>query len=144
MTRWKVVVGPMVLCVILAVVHVCAKPDGEGDVWSFTVATRRPKPKPRPPSKVPWPAAAKGPSIEWSSYLGGSGYDDLGYAAAVDDSGYVFIAGRTTSSDYPLSVLSDTMYSGGEYDGFLAKIANSGELLWSMYLGGAAMTCVWM
>jgi subtilisin family serine protease len=72
--------------------------------------------------------------ILWSSYLGGSGDDDA-YAIAVDANGDAWITGRTDSDGW-VSGGFNTVYQGGGYDGFVAKLSANGQLLWSTYLGG--------
>jgi uncharacterized protein (TIGR03437 family) len=45
---------------------------------------------------------AAGTALVYSTYLGGNG-DDAAYAVALDGSGNVFVAGTTTSSNYPVA-----------------------------------------
>jgi hypothetical protein len=67
-----------------------------------------------------------------SSYLGGSaGENWLGYSAdfygtiAVDNSGHIYLAGRTDSADFPTTPNAfDTTFNGPAYDGFLTKISS--------------------
>ena len=73
---------------------------------------------------------------------GGKGND---YAAgiAVDPAGNIYVAGSTTSTDFPLhNPLQSVMYSQGEgtYSGtgFLMKLAPDGAMVYSTYLGGTA------
>jgi hypothetical protein len=61
-----------------------------------------------------------GSAFYFSSFLGGTG-DDGGYGIVVDNGGYAYITGSTTSSDFP-SVSSLQGYGGGG-DAFVAKIA---------------------
>ena len=79
-----------------------------------------------------------GVGLEWSTYMGGSGYDG-GNGIAVDDAGNVYVTGRTDSSGW-VSGGFDTTYNGsGDYEGgdaFVAKLSSSGAHLWSTYLGG--------
>lgn len=71
---------------------------------------------------------ATGPVL--SSYLGGSA-DDNSYGGdfygtiAVDNSGRIYLAGRTDSADFPTTPNAfDTSFNGPAYDGFLTKITN--------------------
>jgi beta-propeller repeat-containing protein len=53
------------------------------------------------------------PEIEWSSYLGGSDYDDTYYSnIAVDRSGDVYLTGYTFSTDFPSIGGFDTSFGG--------------------------------
>jgi hypothetical protein len=70
-------------------------------------------------------------TLSYSTYLGGS-LGDKGCAIAVDGSGSVYVAGFTSSLDFPSATGSST------HQGFLAKIASSGELTFSRYLSGQA------
>jgi len=74
------------------------------------------------------------PVMSWNTFLGGSGEgdcDDNGYAIAVDSSGNVYVAGYSSESwGTPVRA-----FSGGSYDGFVAKLDSSGNLLWNTFLG---------
>ena len=73
----------------------------------------------------------------YSTYLGGSGNDSVS-AIAVDSSGNVYVAGGTSSSNFPtMNPLQPTI--GGLYDNaFVAKLNASGSaLVYSTYLGGS-------
>ena len=71
----------------------------------------------------------------WSTYLGGSN-GDSGLGIAVDASGNVLVTGETSSSGWTSGGF-DTMYNGGSYDAFVAKLSPTGGHLWSTYLGGS-------
>lgn len=83
------------------------------------------------------------PKQRWSTYVGGIGEDQV-LSVAVDDSRYLYAAGRTSDS---LLLGNDTTgnsgfthqryYGGGGSDAFLAKYASHGALLWCTYFGGA-------
>jgi len=77
------------------------------------------------------------PTIEWSSYLGGSGTEGAS-GIAVDTSGNAFVTGETRSTDFPTTGGFDTTTTGVWFDAFVTKLSGSGALLWSSYLGGAA------
>ena len=69
----------------------------------------------------------------WSSYLGGSSWDE-GHGVAADASGGVLVTGSTESSGWVAGGWK-TSYSGGR-DVFAVKLSAAGEHLWSTYLGG--------
>ena len=70
----------------------------------------------------------------WSSYLGGSGWDE-GRGVAVDVAGGVYLTGQTASAGWTSGGF-DTSYETGGYYAFVAKLSSSGEHTWSTYLGG--------
>ncbi len=81
--------------------------------------------------------SSDGSALSYSSYLGGSNLE-FGNGIAVDDSGAVYVAGATASTDFntrnPLQGMNR-----GSFDAFVAKINSSGsELVYSTYLGGVA------
>ncbi len=70
------------------------------------------------------------------TFLGGSG-DDEGYSVYVTPGG-VYLAGRTTSSDFPVVGGYDASLGGTE-DGFVARMSlDLSSLLSSSYLGGGS------
>ena len=79
--------------------------------------------------------SSDGLSIEYSTYLGGSG-TDLGYGVALDQSYNLIVSGITGSSDFPIR----NAYQGdiaGSYDAFVTKLNPTGDtILLSTYLGG--------
>ena len=63
-----------------------------------------------------------GTALVYSTYLGGGG-DDRAISIAVDNSEDVYIAGATSSSDFPTTPGAfDTSYNGGSYDVFVSKL----------------------
>ena len=71
----------------------------------------------------------------WSTYLGGYGYDQP-HTIAADHDGSVYVAGQTTSSDFPTTPGAfDTTRNGR--DAFVSKFSPAGGLLWSTFLGGS-------
>jgi hypothetical protein len=71
----------------------------------------------------------------WSTYYGGIG-EDVGLGSTIDNSGNVYIIGKTkSSSDIASTEAWDVSY-GGNYDVFLAKFTSSGSRLWGTYYGG--------
>ena len=73
------------------------------------------------------------PDLAWSTYLGGSNYDD-GFGIAVDASGNALVSGTTVSSDF---AGRNNSYKGGGTDAFVAKVSSAGSLQWATYLGGS-------
>jgi MYXO-CTERM domain-containing protein len=84
---------------------------------------------------------ASGSSLVYSTYLGGSGSDDA-VGLAIDQSGAVYVAGDTSSSDFPTTVGAyRTAYAPNpplQQTLFVAKLdVASSSLEYSTYLGGA-------
>ncbi|MEG4916046.1 DUF7948 domain-containing protein, partial [Microcoleus sp. B7-D4] len=72
----------------------------------------------------------------YSTYLGGSG-DDSGVRITADSAGNAYVAGNTTSTNFPTKNAIQSV-SGGGKDAFVTKINSSGEaLVDSTYLGGS-------
>ncbi|MBN2577926.1 MAG: SBBP repeat-containing protein, partial [Pirellulales bacterium] len=71
----------------------------------------------------------------WASYIGGSDQDWIN-DIAIDETGDLFVTGRTYSGDFPLSGGFDSTLDG-ECDAFVAKINSSAGLTWSSYFGGS-------
>jgi hypothetical protein len=83
--------------------------------------------------------SSEGSTVVWSTFIGGNGADN-GLAIALDATGNAFIAGSTSSTDFPTtSGALRRNYAGGVSDGFVVKLgANGGVLGYSTYLGGGA------
>ncbi|HXJ91995.1 MAG TPA: SBBP repeat-containing protein [Terriglobia bacterium] len=76
-------------------------------------------------------------SLLGSTYLGGSA-DDTGNGIAVDLTDSIYVAGSTSSSNFPITNTSLQGTSGGGQDAFVTKLtAGAGSLVYSTYLGGA-------
>ncbi|WP_186343128.1 SBBP repeat-containing protein [Allochromatium palmeri] len=69
------------------------------------------------------------------TYFGGSGNDNL-KAMSVTDSGDIYLAGITSSSNFPTSECTYQAQKNSGTDGFVAKLAPDEELVFSTYLGG--------
>jgi len=87
-----------------------------------------------------------GTNLIYATYLGGN-LDDAAYAIAVDGNGDAFIAGGTTSTDFPhtnsipggnhIAGVVDPNIGHFPADAFVAKLDPTGSnLLYSTYLGG--------
>ena len=76
----------------------------------------------------------------YSTYLGGSGQDSLSSGAiALDATGNLYVAGFTTSMDFPITPGAFQTTSGGSNDGFVTKLNSTGSaLIYSTYFGGGS------
>lgn len=78
------------------------------------------------------------PTLVYSTYLGGSG-DDLGSSIAVDNSNNVYIAGTTSSVNFPLHN-SAFGSNAGLADIFVTKVDAAGaNIIYSTYIGGSGL-----
>jgi hypothetical protein len=77
------------------------------------------------------------PVLRYSTYIGGSGLDRAN-GIAVDATGAAYIAGTTSSPDFPISnPLQPTLESRGGLAAFVAKFTPDGrDLVYATYLGG--------
>ncbi len=78
------------------------------------------------------------PVLVYSTYLGGSNYDD-GFGIAVDSAGSAYVTGATLSSDFPTASPLQPSFRGTRNlgDAFVAKLSAAGSaLVYSTYLGG--------
>ena len=72
--------------------------------------------------------------LNWSTYIGGSGYD-AAYSIKVND-GITQIGGGTTSLDFPTTSESfHPDYLGGSADGFIVLLDTSGSISAGTYIG---------
>ncbi|WP_198291336.1 DUF7948 domain-containing protein [Methylosarcina fibrata] len=83
------------------------------------------------------------PVLAYSTYLGGSAQgagddgDDFSFDIAIDKSGNAYVAGFTTSSDFPVvnsSLPGDPFFFYG--DAFVTKFDSKGSVIYSTVLGG--------
>ncbi|MBS0379408.1 MAG: Ig-like domain repeat protein [Proteobacteria bacterium] len=96
--------------------------------------------------------SADGTSVVYSTYLGGTNGNDLGYGVAVDASGNTFVTGVAGSNDFPATsgayqTICSPNYNnasqtakascgdGGAPSAFVTKLSPSGSLLASTFLG---------
>jgi len=95
------------------------------------------------------------PVLSYFSYLGGTGYDYIGnsapqgygspspeptQAAGIDSQGNLYVAGHTTSTDFPVAgaLFSPATKGSGQSWAFVSKFSPDGsKLLYSTYLGGS-------
>ena len=82
---------------------------------------------------------AAGNALVYSTYLCGTA-DDSPSAIAIDTAGNAYIAGGTTSQDFPTTNAFQATHHGGpdNFTGFVAKLDPTGSnLVYSTYLGGS-------
>jgi len=78
-----------------------------------------------------------GSAFVYSSYLGGGGHD-TGRAIDMDSAGNAYVAGDTSSTDFPTMNALQPRLSGLN-DAFVTRLDTSGSvLIYSTYLGGSA------
>ncbi len=79
-----------------------------------------------------------GMALTYSTFLGGSGDFEYGNSISVDEAGSVYVAGETTSADFPTTPGAFDTQHNGFYDGFVAKLDITGsQLAYSTFLGGS-------
>ncbi len=80
---------------------------------------------------------ANGNQVEWAKLMGGSGDDNFESIYATE-TGDPFIAGSTTSSDFPVSKNAFRKNNSGGYDAVVVKMISAGtNVHYSTYLGGS-------
>jgi hypothetical protein len=80
-----------------------------------------------------------GSAVEFATYFGGSANDSAAYDGAIiatTDSGGIWFAGQTHSTDLPTAEPLQPAYGGGDGDGFLARMDIAGGLEFATYIGG--------
>lgn len=77
-----------------------------------------------------------GMQLLWATYLGGEeGYDTV-WGIAIDAASAVYVAGQTTSDNFPVTASAFSQALSGQTDGFVAKLLPHGtSLVWSTYFG---------
>ena len=77
-----------------------------------------------------------GTSLVFSTFLGGNGTDN-GNGVALDGTGNIYVAGDTTSTNFP-TVNAMQKSLAGQQDAFVTKFSPSGAIVYSTYFGGSA------
>ncbi|MGH9703643.1 MAG: choice-of-anchor D domain-containing protein, partial [Candidatus Acidiferrales bacterium] len=74
----------------------------------------------------------------YSTYWGGANGDEQARAIVVDTAGNAYIAGQTTSTNFPTTASPiQATYGGGAYDSIVCKLNSTGSaMLYSTYVGG--------
>lgn len=90
---------------------------------------------------------ATGSRVLFATYLGGSGFETL-TSLAVDAGGNAYVAGNTTSTDFPASPGAFQTGAGHDVPGqdasFVAKFDPNGKLVYSTYFHGGDSTGTWV
>ncbi|MFK8056079.1 MAG: SBBP repeat-containing protein [Saprospiraceae bacterium] len=73
---------------------------------------------------------------QYSSYYGGSGWDDI-FGASVNNEGTTFYVGTSDSPNLGTTASALQRYHQGGKDAFVSAVDKDGVLLWSTYLGSA-------
>src|SRR5439155_4758858 len=82
-----------------------------------------------------WPLIID-PVLDYSSYLGGSNDEGI-FGIGFDEEGNVYVAGETSSLDFPEKNAAQN-HAAGDYDAFVSKFdAKGSTLIYSTYLGGS-------
>ena len=75
------------------------------------------------------------PGLDYSTFLGGTGFDQ-GFGIAVRD-GRAYVTGDTDSADFPTTTGAFDTTHNGDHDAFVTKLNASGSaLVYSTFLGG--------
>ncbi|MEQ1759726.1 MAG: MBG domain-containing protein [Vicinamibacterales bacterium] len=75
-------------------------------------------------------------TVAYGTYLGGTSFD-LAFGIAVDGASNAYVAGYTSSTDFPVTA-GDTSYGGGN-DAFVVKLTASGAVAYGTYLGASGL-----
>ena len=79
--------------------------------------------------------AAAGNALIWYTYVGGTAINDA-ERIALDSSGSAYVAGFTSSTDFPTRNAAQPVFGGGSENAVIVKVDGSGKLVYSTYLGG--------
>ena len=80
------------------------------------------------------------PGMIWSTFVGGTGADYI-YAVAADGQGNLYVAGYTSSTDYPTTTGAYQRTKAAGSDAVVTKLSPDGRsVLWSTFLGGSGAT----
>lgn len=110
--------------------------DGTAYVAGVTESSNLPSVDPVQPARAGGSDAfvaeisADGASLLFSSYLGGSGEESVsvsGFGVTLDGSGGAYLAGSTTSSDFPV-VAPIQPAAGGQADAYVVKLSHGPEV----------------
>ncbi len=76
-------------------------------------------------------------NLSAATFIGGSDYD-VASAVVIDGTGHFWLAGRTRSSDFPVTTGAFDLTYNGDYDGFVLRLSPSLDFIYSStYIGGS-------
>jgi Beta-propeller repeat len=76
------------------------------------------------------------PVLVYSTFFGGTG-SEIAYGIAVDSTGAVYVAGSTTSTDFPIQSAVQSTYGTGSTDAFVFKLdPTANQIVYSTFIGG--------
>jgi uncharacterized protein (TIGR03437 family) len=78
---------------------------------------------------------ASGNALVWYTYVGGTALNDS-EKIAIDSSGNTYVAGFTSSTDFPVLKAAQPVFGGGYENAVIVKVDRNGKLVYSTYLGG--------
>jgi hypothetical protein len=80
---------------------------------------------------------AHGSNLIFSTFIGGNSSESA--VCTLDDSENLYLAGGTSSADFPITIGAFDQVLNGTTDGFLMKLNNTGSsLIYSTYIGGTS------
>lgn len=81
--------------------------------------------------------------LGYSSYLGGSEWEKA-IGIAIDNQGYIYVGGETSSPEYPTTDGAYQQEINGGQDAFITKLSPDGtQIIWSTFLGGSGSESLW-
>ena len=120
---------------------IAADAEGHAYITGYTDSTDFPLRNPLQPTNRGYrdsflsKLSPDGSALVYSTYLGGTGWDEA-WCVDLDRDGFVYIAGTTSSTNFPTRNPIQATNRGGS-DAFLTKINREGSaLVYSTYLGG--------
>jgi hypothetical protein len=85
---------------------------------------------------------AAGSALEYLVFLGGA-QSDSARAVALDSAGNAYVAGVTSSADFPTTAGAWRRTHGGLEDGFAVKLGPGGNLIYSTFVGAGEAILPW-
>ena len=73
--------------------------------------------------------------ILFSTYIGGSEWENFG-SLVIDTSDNIYLAGSSSSPDFPISSVLDGTFGGNGDDGYLIKFNSTNQVDFSTFIGG--------